>query len=73
MSRVIAEEVREHGVRVTTVIAGAIDTPIWDQRPQFDRAKMMQAPHLARLVVQTVCHPGIAVDELVVVPPGGTL
>jgi len=60
-------------VRVTSVIAGAVDTPIWDDRPGFDRAKMMRADELAALIVDVVARPSVAVDEIVVLPPGGTL
>ena len=42
LARVLAAEARPYDVRVTALLAGATDTPIWDDRPGFDRAKMMK-------------------------------
>jgi NAD(P)-dependent dehydrogenase (short-subunit alcohol dehydrogenase family) len=71
--RVLAEEARPYDIRVTTVLPGATDTPIWDERPGFDRTKMMQADDLAGLVVAVVARPMLAIDELTVTPPAGSL
>jgi NADP-dependent 3-hydroxy acid dehydrogenase YdfG len=71
--RVLAAEARAHDVRVTAVLPGATDTPIWDARPQFDRSKMMRAEDVAGFVVELVARPQIAVDEVVVMPPAGAL
>ncbi|HEY1556414.1 MAG TPA: SDR family NAD(P)-dependent oxidoreductase [Kofleriaceae bacterium] len=73
LARVLAAEVRASGIRVTTLLPGATDTPIWDDRPDFDRSKMMQPAQLAGLVVDLVARPELAVDELVVTPPAGVL
>ena len=73
LARVLAAESRAHGIRVTTLLPGATDTPIWDDRPGFDRAKMMKPAELAGLVVDLVARPEVAVDELVVTPPAGVL
>jgi hypothetical protein len=60
-------------VRVTNVLAGAVDTPIWDERPGFDREAMMDPAELAAMVVDLVERPRVAPDELRVVPPSGVL
>jgi NADP-dependent 3-hydroxy acid dehydrogenase YdfG len=73
LMRVLAEEARPYNVRVTTVLAGATDTPIWDDRPGFDRAKMLKPEDVAGFVVAIVARPGIAVEEVTVTPPGGAL
>ena len=73
LMRVLAEEARPHGVRVTTVMPGATDTPIWDDRPGFDRAKMMRPADVAGVVIEIVARPGIAIDEVTVTPPAGAL
>lgn len=71
--RVLAEEARAYDVRVTNVLAGATDTPIWDDRPGFDRARMMQPSDVAGFVVSIVARPGISVEEVLVTPPAGAL
>ncbi len=73
LSRVLREEMREHNIRVTDVLPGASDTPIWDSRPEFDRTKMVQPRHIASMVWQVLAHPDLSVDEIVVTPPCGTL
>jgi NAD(P)-dependent dehydrogenase (short-subunit alcohol dehydrogenase family) len=72
-TRVLAEEARPSDVRVTALMPGATDTPIWDDRPGFDRSKMMRCEELAAIVVELVTRPGVAIEELVVTPPAGAL
>jgi NAD(P)-dependent dehydrogenase (short-subunit alcohol dehydrogenase family) len=71
--RVVAAEARAYDIRVTTLLAGATDTPIWDHRPGFDRARMMQPKDIAGFVVELAARPAIAVEEVVVMPPAGVL
>jgi NAD(P)-dependent dehydrogenase (short-subunit alcohol dehydrogenase family) len=71
--RSLAEEQREHGVRVTSVILGATDTPIWDARPRFDRGAMLRADDVAAAIVDAMARRGAGVDELVLLPAGGLL
>lgn len=71
--RVLAAEARPYDVRVTALLAGATDTPIWDDRPGFDRAKMMKPDDVASFLMSIVTRPGIAVEEVTVTPPGGVL
>lgn len=73
LMRVLAEEARPYQIRVTTVMPGATDTPIWDDRPGFDRGKMMKPADVAGFVVAIIARPAIAVDEVVVTPPAGAL
>ena len=73
LTRVLAEEARPYDVRVTALMPGATDTPIWDDRPGFDRSKMMRSEDLAAIVVELVTRPGVAIEELVVTPPAGAL
>jgi NAD(P)-dependent dehydrogenase (short-subunit alcohol dehydrogenase family) len=73
LTRVLAEEARPYDVRVTAILPGPTDTPIWDDRPGFDRSKMMRADDVASLVVSIVTRPGISVEEVVIMPPGGAL
>jgi len=71
--RVLAEEARPYDVRVTNLLAGATDTPIWDDRPGFDRSKMMRPSDVAGFLISIVARTGISVEEVVVTPPAGAL
>jgi 3-oxoacyl-[acyl-carrier protein] reductase len=73
LMRVLAEEARPYDIRVTALLPGATDTPIWDDRPGFDRSKMMQPDDVAGLLVSVVARPMLAIDELTVTPPAGSL
>ncbi len=72
-ARVLAEEARPYDIRVTSLLPGATDTPIWDDRPGFDRAKMMKPSDVASFLIAIVSRPGISVEEVVVTPPAGAL
>ncbi len=73
LMRVIAAEARPYDIRVTTLLPGATDTPIWDDRPGFDRTKMMRPDDVAGFLLAIVARPGIAVEEVVIMPPAGAL
>jgi len=72
-ARVLMEELRAIGIRVTTIVAGAVDTPLWDKRAGFDRQRMMKPSDIAGLVVSVLRRPELALDEIVVTPPDGAL
>ena len=69
----LACEARPYDIRVTALLPGATDTPIWDERPGFDRAQMMKPEDVAGFLVAILERPGIAVEEVVVTPPAGAL
>jgi NAD(P)-dependent dehydrogenase (short-subunit alcohol dehydrogenase family) len=71
--RVLAAEARPYDVKVTALLAGATDTPIWDDRPGFDRTKMMKPEDVASFLLAIVARPGISVEEVTVTPPAGVL
>jgi 3-oxoacyl-[acyl-carrier protein] reductase len=73
LTRVLAAEARPYDIRVTALLPGATDTPIWDDRPGFDRAKMMQPADVASFLIAIVARPGISVEEVIVTPPAGVL
>jgi NAD(P)-dependent dehydrogenase (short-subunit alcohol dehydrogenase family) len=73
LMRVLAEEARPYDVRVTSLLPGATDTPIWDDRPGFDRSKMMRPADVAGFLVAIVARPGISVEEVTLTPPAGAL
>ena len=73
LARVLAEEARPYDIRVTTLLPGATDTPIWDDRPGFDRNKMMKPEDVASFMIAIVARPGLSVEEVIVTPPAGIL
>jgi NADP-dependent 3-hydroxy acid dehydrogenase YdfG len=74
-SRVLAEEMRPHGVRVGVLVPGAVDTPIWDSMGSTPpREKMLRAEDVARAAVLMVTlPPNASLEELTLLPAGGIL
>ena len=74
-SRVLAEEMRAHGVRVGVLIPGAVDTPIWDAMGAAPpREKMLRAEDVARAAVLMATLPANAsLEELTLLPAEGIL
>ena len=74
-SRVLAEEVRTHGVRVGVLSAGATDTPLWDAVPQPpDRALMLKPSVIAEAaLLMAALPPWATLEELTLLPQGGVL
>jgi NADP-dependent 3-hydroxy acid dehydrogenase YdfG len=74
-TRVLATEVRAHGVRVTAVVPGATDTPLWDGMESApDRSLMLPPERIAEAVAFVVAQgPGAVTEEIVVMPPLGVL
>lgn len=64
----IREELRPRGIRVTTVLAGAVDTPLWAGVPgEWDRGGMLAAGDVARAIVALADEPPhVSIDELVI-------
>lgn len=73
LARVLAAEARPFDVRVTALLPGATDTPIWDERPGFDRTKMMKPTDVASFVISIVTRPQVSVEEVTITPPAGVL
>jgi len=74
-TNVLREEMRAQGVRVTALLPGAVDTPIWETTGgTWDHSRMMRPETVARLVVEICTQPPEAsTDEVVVAPTGGKL
>jgi NADP-dependent 3-hydroxy acid dehydrogenase YdfG len=74
-SRVLAEEVRAHGVRVGVLLPGAVDTALWDTVPRPpDRERMLRPEDVARAAVLIASLPPRAsLEELTLMPAGGVL
>ena len=74
-SRVLAEEMRPHGVRVGVLSAGATDTPLWDAVPGApDRALMLEPEQVAEAaLLMAGLPPKASLEELTILPAGGVL
>ncbi len=75
LTKVMSAEVRARGVRVTAVLPGATDTPLWDDmgfRPAVE--DMMPPERVAETVAFVLTQPRTAVvDQVQVMPPRGIL
>lgn len=74
-TKTVAIEHRKQGIRVTQVIPGAVDTPIWDgMKFQPNRKEMIPAERVATIIRQVVESPADhTVDEVVLTPLKGLL
>jgi short-subunit dehydrogenase len=77
LSKILAAEERAHGIRVTIVTPGSVNTPIWDTdtvHADFDRTQMLTPDIVAQSIVHTALLPSQAViDELILMPSAGAL
>ena len=74
-TRVLAEEMREQGVRVGALVPGAVDTSLWDRVPGApDRSRMLRPESVAEAaVLMASLPPSAALEELTLLPAGGVL
>ncbi|HZF04784.1 MAG TPA: SDR family NAD(P)-dependent oxidoreductase [Patescibacteria group bacterium] len=74
-SRVLAEELRNTGVRVGVLMPGAVDTPLWDTfGGSPPRDKMLRPEDVARAaVLMAALPPHASLEELTLLPSGGIL
>jgi NAD(P)-dependent dehydrogenase (short-subunit alcohol dehydrogenase family) len=74
-SRVLAEELRPHEVRVGLLSAGATDTPLWDAIPGGPaRARMLKPGQVAEAALLIAAlEPNASLEELTILPAGGIL
>jgi NAD(P)-dependent dehydrogenase (short-subunit alcohol dehydrogenase family) len=74
-SRVLAEEMRAHGVRVAVLSAGATDTSLWDAiaNPP-DRRLMLRPEQVAEAALaMALTEPNATLEEMTLLPAGGVL
>jgi len=71
----LREEVRPRGIRVISLMPGAVDTDIWQQFwLQAPRKKMMSPESIAQAVLTAILMPeGTAMQEIAIVPTSGKL
>ncbi|MBE9055836.1 SDR family oxidoreductase [Sphaerospermopsis sp. LEGE 08334] len=77
LSETLAQEERVHGIRVTAICPGAVNTEIWDTETvnvNFDRTKMLTPEIVAQTILHTVLLPQEAViEELTLMSNAGVL
>lgn len=66
MTKVLAQEVKQHGIRVHAVCPGGVDTGlVADARPDLDRSVLMQPDEIAEIVLFLLTRTGNAVVDQV--------
>ena len=77
LSRCLAEEERNHGIRVSTLTLGAVNTPLWDSatvHSSFDRRAMLAPERAAEALVSLAQQPASQiVEDLTLMPAAGAL
>ncbi|MFC4401661.1 SDR family oxidoreductase [Gracilibacillus xinjiangensis] len=75
LTRVLQTELRGEGVRITSILPGAIDSSFWDGMDhQFDRTKMIPVQSIAKQIIFLINQPGDSVvDEIAIMPLDGIL
>ncbi|MEA5618283.1 SDR family oxidoreductase [Cronbergia sp. UHCC 0137] len=76
-SQTLAQEERSHGIRVTTICPGAVNTELWDTatvNANFDRSKMLTPEIVAQTILHIALLPQQAViEELTLMSNAGVL
>lgn len=75
LGKVVSQEYRKQGIRVTNLMPGATDTPIWEGSPMEARMKdMIPTDEVASLIARLVESPdSYNMDEILMMPRGGVL
>ena len=66
------EEVREHGIKVSVILPGFVDTPLIPPNRQLDRSKMIQAADIAQTVCYVLAAPATSCPVEITVRPQRT-
>ena len=75
LSKTLAAEERTHGIRVTAICPGAVNTELWDTLAlNLDRSTMLTPGIVAQSILHTALLPEQAViEELTLMPSAGVL
>lgn len=77
LSKTLAAEERQNGIRVVTMCPGAVNTPLWDTdtvQMDLNRSAMLTPEIVAQLILHSVLMPEQAVIEsITLMPNAGTL
>jgi len=66
------EEVREHGIKVSVILPGFVDTPLIPPNRQLDRSKMIQPADIAQTVCYVLAAPATSCPVEITVRPQRT-
>jgi 3-oxoacyl-[acyl-carrier protein] reductase len=66
------EEVREHGIKVSVILPGFVDTPLIPPNKQLDRSKMIQAEDVAQAVLYVLTSPPTSCPVEITIRPQRT-
>jgi len=73
----LAEEERGHGIRVSTLTLGAVNSPLWDTptvQASFDRDAMLSLEHVASTLLHMAQQPPqLLLEDLTLMPAAGAL
>jgi NAD(P)-dependent dehydrogenase (short-subunit alcohol dehydrogenase family) len=76
-SRCLAEEERQHGIRISTLTLGAVNTPLWDSETvhsSFDRRAMLDPERVAEALLSLAQQPASqVVEDITLMPTAGVL
>ncbi len=77
LSKTLAAEEREQGIRVTAICPGSVNTQLWDTETvnlNYERSAMLTPEIVAQSILHTVLLPEQAViEELTIMPSAGVL
>jgi NAD(P)-dependent dehydrogenase (short-subunit alcohol dehydrogenase family) len=75
LGRSVAADYRSQGVRVTAILPGSVDTPLWEGKSFVpNREDMLTREAVAETIRDVVLMPqDRSVDELLLMPPKGIL
>ncbi len=75
LTAITREEVRKHNIKVTAIIPGAVDTPIWKGiEGDFDHSKMVPPEDIAQAVITASKQtPNTVFEDIIIRPIAGTL
>ena len=77
LSRCLAAEERPHGIRVSTLTLGAVNSPLWDSETvdsSFDRRAMLDCERAAEALLYLAQQPATqVVEDLTLMPAAGAL
>ena len=64
-SKALGQELKPHGVKVSVLCPGPMDTPMrWAATPDWDRAKVIAPQRVADIIALLVASPDTSVEEL---------